>query len=213
MRIRNLAIMSSAVMLAATAAMAGDADEVTLRLDTVQAKPGETIKVPISMVTTELVGGFDFTITAQGNNISNISWDGPLFSNGWTGWENSPADLVFVSAACIFTEDQAAPGDHLLVNAYVDVPADAQPGSFIPLEAGNTWFVNYGFEFGEVIVENGGIKVRGSADISGDGMVGPADLGMMLAQWGSKGEGDLDGNGTVDGNDLGLLLSLWGSDG
>ena len=213
MHIRNLTIMSSAVMLAASAAMAGGADEVTLRLDTVTAKPGDTVMIPISMETTELVGGFDFTLTAEGNSISSIGWDGPLFSNGWTGWENTPAELAMVSAACIFTEDQAAPGNHLLVNAYVDIPADAQPGSFISFEAGNTWFVNYGFEFGEVIVENGGIQVRASADLDGDGLVGPADLGFMLSQWGSKGSGDLDGNGLVNGNDLGLLLSYWGTDG
>ncbi|MCH2162276.1 MAG: hypothetical protein MK085_10435 [Phycisphaerales bacterium] len=213
MRIRHLAIVSTAVMIAASSAFAGDADEVTLRLDTVQAKPGETVTIPVSMVTTELVGGFDFTLTADGNTISDIGWDGPLFSNGWTGWENSPNEIVSVSAACIFNEDQVGPGDHLLINAYVDVPANAQPGSFISFEADNTWFVNYGFEFGAVIVENGGIEIRGSADLSGDGIVGPADLGIMLAQWGSKGSGDLDGNGFVNGNDLGLMLSYWGTDG
>ena len=203
----------AAAVACSASALGGTADEVTLRLGTVQAKPGDTVAVPISMVTTELVGGFDFELTADGETISDISWDGPLFSNGWEGWANTPSNTVWLSAACIFTEDQVGPGDHLLVNAMIDIPADAQPGDFIPFEAGQTWFVNYGFEFGEVIVENGGITVRGSADLTGDGIVGPADLGLMLSQWGSKGDGDLDGDNVVTGKDLGMLLSLWGSDG
>lgn len=207
-----VATLTSIAAFSATA-LGGAADEVTLRLGQVQAKPGETVAVPISMATTELVGGFDFEIIADGETISDISWDGPLFSNGWEGWANTPNDAVWLSAACIFTEDQVGPGDHLLVNAMIDIPADAQPGDFIPFEARQTWFVNYGFEFGEVIVENGGITVRGSADLSGDGMVGSADLGIMLAQWGSKGSGDLDGDGVVGGKDIGMLLSLWGSEG
>jgi hypothetical protein len=37
-----------------------------------------------------------------------------------------------------------------------------------------------------------------------------ADLGLLLAGWGSSSP-DLDGNGTVDGADLGLLLAAWGT--
>jgi hypothetical protein len=52
------------------------------------------------------------------------------------------------------------------------------------------------------------------ADLSGDGHVNGADLGMLLSAWnasGPGGPGDLDGSSTVDGADLGLLLSAWGS--
>lgn len=49
------------------------------------------------------------------------------------------------------------------------------------------------------------------ADITGDGMVSGADLGMMLAAWGgSHVMCDLNGDGVVSGADLGLLLSTWG---
>jgi hypothetical protein len=48
------------------------------------------------------------------------------------------------------------------------------------------------------------------ADLSQDGSVDGADLGLLLANWGNAGAGDLDGNGAVDGADLGVLLSAWG---
>lgn len=48
------------------------------------------------------------------------------------------------------------------------------------------------------------------ADLDDDCEVGGADLGMLLAAWGTSGPGDLDGDGIVGGADLGLLLSAWG---
>ncbi|HMN96736.1 MAG TPA: hypothetical protein PKC43_05490 [Phycisphaerales bacterium] len=47
------------------------------------------------------------------------------------------------------------------------------------------------------------------ADLDGNGTVDGADLGLLLAAWGTGGPGDLDGNGIVDGADLGLLLAAW----
>lgn len=48
-------------------------------------------------------------------------------------------------------------------------------------------------------------------DIDGDCEVGGADLGAMLAAWGSDDPAaDFDGDGIVGGGDLGLLLSNWG---
>jgi hypothetical protein len=47
-------------------------------------------------------------------------------------------------------------------------------------------------------------------DLDGNGVVNGADLGMVLAGWGTAGSSDLDGNGTTNGADLGLLLSGWG---
>jgi hypothetical protein len=48
------------------------------------------------------------------------------------------------------------------------------------------------------------------ADLNGDGVVGGADLGGLLAAWGTNG-GDIDGNGDTDGADLGIMLSAWGN--
>ena len=213
MQMRHFTLMSTAALMTATAGIAGGADEVTLRIGSKTAKAGQTITVPISMVTTELVGGFEFTLSAEGNNIPDINWDGPLFSNGWEGWDTSPNELVTVSAACIFTEDQVGPGDHLLINVPVEIPADAEVGSFVTVNASNTWFANYAFEIGTVIVIDGGVQIRGSADIEGNGIVGPEDLSALLAQWGTDGPADLDGDDTTDGKDLAMLLTLWGTDG
>ena len=48
-------------------------------------------------------------------------------------------------------------------------------------------------------------------DLTGDGVIDGADMGMLLADWGADSNGDLNNDGTTDGGDLGLLLSLWGS--
>jgi len=50
------------------------------------------------------------------------------------------------------------------------------------------------------------------ADIDGDGVVGGADLGLLLANWGRSDSGaDLNGDGSVDGQDLGAFLGAWGA--
>jgi hypothetical protein len=51
-------------------------------------------------------------------------------------------------------------------------------------------------------------------DLSGDGTVGGADLGVLLALWGPCTSADcppdLNGDGLINGADLGLLLGHWG---
>ena len=49
------------------------------------------------------------------------------------------------------------------------------------------------------------------SDLDEDGIVGPQDLGMLLAAWGSSAV-DLDGDGVVNGTDLSRLLSEWGAE-
>lgn len=50
------------------------------------------------------------------------------------------------------------------------------------------------------------------ADLTGDGQVDGADLGIVLSTWGPNPghPADFDGNGAVDGGDLGELLAVWG---
>jgi len=49
-----------------------------------------------------------------------------------------------------------------------------------------------------------------SGDINEDGSINGADLGLLLAAWGTPDpDADLNGNGVVDGGDLGLLLAAW----
>lgn len=47
-------------------------------------------------------------------------------------------------------------------------------------------------------------------DLDGNGIVDGADLGELLAQWGTPGTADFDNSGAVDGGDLGELLANWG---
>ena len=49
------------------------------------------------------------------------------------------------------------------------------------------------------------------ADLTGDGQVGGADLGILLGSWGGAGAGDLNSDGTIDGQDLGAMLGAWGA--
>ena len=42
-------------------------------------------------------------------------------------------------------------------------------------------------------------------------MVGPADIGLLIAVWGTADvAADLNGDGTVDGYDLAYILGNWG---
>ena len=47
------------------------------------------------------------------------------------------------------------------------------------------------------------------ADFDGDGVVGAADLAIMLGAWGTNGA-DLNGDRTTNAADLALLLGAWG---
>ncbi len=54
-------------------------------------------------------------------------------------------------------------------------------------------------------------KTTCPGDFNLDGLVGGADLGLILAAWNTNDPAyDLDGNGIVNGADLGLLLAAWG---
>ncbi len=48
------------------------------------------------------------------------------------------------------------------------------------------------------------------ADFTGDRVVGGADLGLLLGDWGGS-ERDLNGDGITNGADLGSLLGAWGN--
>jgi hypothetical protein len=54
------------------------------------------------------------------------------------------------------------------------------------------------------------VPVR-AEDLDGDGVVGSADLGILLSAWGAPGGlGDINADGAVDSADLGQLLAAWG---
>jgi hypothetical protein len=93
--------------------------------------------------------------------------------------------------------DEAIPVD-LDGNArFVDDPDTTDTG------VGEPPFVDMGaYEY------QGGTSCPG--DLTGDGMIDGADLGLLLGNWSQDGAGDLNEDGIVDGADLGLLLGAWG---
>lgn len=54
------------------------------------------------------------------------------------------------------------------------------------------------------------VMIACPADLDMSGDVGPSDLAILLAAWGSPGAADLDASGTVDAGDLAVLLAAWG---
>ncbi len=61
-----------------------------------------------------------------------------------------------------------------------------------------------------VIIEYEGVVNECIEDLDGDGVVGGADLTLLLSSWNTQGTGDINGDGNTDGADLTLLLSKWG---
>ena len=66
--------------------------------------------------------------------------------------------------------------------------------------------------FGMLVSPPGGCTSGGVfGDLTGDGIVNGADLGILLGDFGAtSGNSDLNNDGVVNGADLGLLLGAWG---
>lgn len=74
---------------------------------------------------------------------------------------------------------------------------------------GNTLF---GTEAIDLITLQGDASPLEPADISGDGQVDGADLGILLGEWSTSDcAADLNNDRIVDGADLGILLGAWSS--
>lgn len=107
---------------------------------------------------------------------------------------NDPAPLGGITALAP-PYNSSVPFRSMLMGSIVDFPAI--PSTITP--AG--WFIDNVF-----------LDVTGCfGDLSGDGQVSGADLGLLLGDWGVMGSpADLSGDGNVSGADLGLLLGAWG---
>lgn len=191
-------------------------DGVILKAANTIATQGSIAEVQIRATTTDLIGGFGFNAEPVGYGVSTVRYDGPIFATSWQGWDTSPSADVRVDAACIFTEDQVAPGDHKLVTLEVAIPEDLPAGTVIPVLLTNVQFFNYDFSVPTLLPQDGAIIVTKTSDLDGNGEVGPEDLGSLLASWGPADEdtpGDLNGDFIVDGFDLGRMLDRWGDEG
>ncbi len=208
------ATLLAGLLLSPTAVVSGGG--AILKVSNVNATRGQTVSVPVRAETMDIIGAFGFNVMPLGLEVDEVLYNGPIFSNGWNGWDSAPSANVRVDAACIFTEDQIAPGDHPLVGLTIDVPADLEPGTVIPVTLSKVSFFNYDFSVPTLEALDGSITVFRTSDLNGDGVVSSADLGLMLADWGPVTKSpvaDLNGDGLVNGADIGRLLDRWGTEG
>lgn len=86
---------------------------------------------------------------------------------------------------------------------------DNDPVSFVPGKV-HLWSVGSNASSAWVTLET---TVPCEGELTGDGLIDGADLGVLLASWGSCTGclADLNGDGAVDGADLGILLAAWGA--
>ncbi len=211
----NHTLIASLLLASSIPAFAGDGGAI-LKVANVNATRGQTVAVPVGAETMDIIGAFGFNAMPVGLSVDEVLYNGPIFSNGWEGWDTAPSDNVRVDAACIFTEDQIAPGDHPLVGLVIEVPDFLEPGTVIPILLANVQFFNYDFSIPTLEVIDGSITVFRTADLNGSGSVEAADIGLMIAGWGAvkkSSDADLNGDGVVNGLDLGRLLDRWATEG
>ena len=166
----NHALIASLLLTPSLAAFAGDGGAI-LKIANVNATRGQAVAVPVSAETLDLIGGFGFNAMPDGLPVEAVLYDGPIFSNGWEGWDNTPSNSGRVDAACIFNEDQIAPGDHRLVGLMIEVPDFLEPGTVIPITLTNVQFFNYDFSIPTLETIDGSITVFRTADLNGNGSV------------------------------------------
>lgn len=210
-----LVALAAAAALASTA-VAGGAGSATLTIMPVGAEPGTTVAVPVRLATDDLVGAFDFAVDSSKLVVSDVAYDGLLFSNGWQGWDTTPAVNAHVNAACIFPQDQITGSNLHLLHLMIDVPADAAPSSAIPIGMSSATVSNYSFVPYDLTIIEGTIFVTTglcNEDIDANGAVGFSDILAVVAAWGpctGPCAADVNTDASVGLADLLMVLGAWG---
>lgn len=146
----------------------------------------------------------------SGNTVGNPKWENSGY--GAAGWI-SEGTVTLVDSE-VSGNSANAVGGGFGMNSEGEVVLD---GSRIcGNDAGQASDQNFGA--GTVTIITGCIEEScdclpvSPADLNQNGVVNGADLGFMLAAWGSCADcpADLTGDGVVNGADLGLLLAAWG---
>ncbi len=134
------------------------------------------------------------------------------------GYAQGPAPVIVWNSHIDAPEPPASPA----VSADIQITVDAS--GFAHMSMTNvtlgTTMVDIGPPFGVVSVTATRIQMSGqifadayelTSDLNGDCVVDTADLGLMIAQFGSDDEqGDINDDDVVDTADLGILISQFG---
>jgi hypothetical protein len=107
--------------------------------------------------------------------------------------------------------------------SFIDATNNGATGTFAgfpltqDLVAGTTYYICVGqYSSTTTVTVAGSLNISGpegnpcDGDFNGDGVRDGADLGALLAAWGTSGA-DLNGDGLTDGADLGALLAVFGT--
>ncbi len=211
MKIRILSVLGLSAVLTAGGAHGADA---VITLESVDAAPGSTALVGVTIDASDLIGSLDFDASAGGRMISDVEYDGPLFASGWDGWDTAASSVPNIAAACIFPRDQVT-GFQALFTLEIEIPSDATAGSTIPVTLTDAFVTDYRFTdyditlvAGEILIVEGDCRADIAMD---DGTVGILDLLTLLDAWGTDdAAADLDASGVVDISDVLLMLDDWG---
>jgi uncharacterized membrane protein len=148
----------------------------------------------------EAAPGYATGCSADGNIVSCFfRWGPPAVSGEGYAWINGRG---FVALEALATENGIVVPEGLRLSLPLDVSADGKT-----IVGAGRDVLNQQVIF---VLDLHAAAPPCTADISGDGAVDGADLGVLLSNWGQSGQGDLDGNGVIDGADLGSLLVAWG---
>lgn len=214
----NRTFLTALCMPAVLATGTAFAADAVVTLGTVEAIPGSTAKIGVTIDASDLIGAIDFDAFADGLMFTDVDYDGPLFSNGWEGWDTTPSSTPNVAGACIFPQDQVT-GFQTLFTFEIDVPANAKIGSSVVVDFTDVLVTNYQFTQYDVTVVPGGIDIVDDienscpADLDGSGAVDVSDFIQLIINWGTTGDSaaDVDNDGIVGVSDLVALFAAWGA--
>lgn len=141
------------------------------------------------------------------------------------GWVGSPMDIsnngTVVGFDFLLGNRRAwiqsgGTGPLVDLRTYIEGGGGSVPEDFLlevcqAISNDGTMIIGHGFTGAWIVRIQSSVACPGDVTpAGGNGVVDGADLGHLLASWGTP-AADLDDNGTTDGADLGLLLSGWGS--
>ncbi len=133
------------------------------------------------------------------------------FDYNVTGLANITGSNVVPDVYSFGTGVSTSAGNLVLSNMYLDPITFEIPSEDLPAGV-NSVVITATVDLSGATLSGPLVSSGPASDLNGDGQVNGADLGLLLASWGTcKGcPEDLNGDGQVNGADLGLMLADWG---